>query len=103
MEMSGQAYTPVVLSLAKTPPVTFGKKENWVDPRASVEILEERNPFPLTSLISRGNFLHFFSISFRPYYGAGVDSVFNPLAPEFSLKFYHTLYLKCEYYRNQKR
>ena len=28
---------------------------------------------------------------------------FNPLVPEFSLKFYHTLYLKCEYYRNQKR
>ena len=27
----------------------------------------------------------------------------NILAPEFSLKFQHTLYLKCEYYRNQKR
>ena len=27
----------------------------------------------------------------------------DPLAPEFSLKFLHTLYLKCEYYRNQKR
>ena len=26
-----------------------------------------------------------------------------PLAPEFSLKFQHTLYLKCENYRNQKR
>ena len=29
--------------------------------------------------------------------------VFNPLAPEFSLKFEHILYLKCEYYRNKKR
>ena len=28
---------------------------------------------------------------------------FNPLAPEFSLKFQHILYIKCEYYRNQKR
>ena len=27
----------------------------------------------------------------------------NPLAPEFSLNFQHILYLKCEYYRNQKR
>ena len=31
------------------------------------------------------------------------NSHINPLAPEFSFKFYHTLYLKCEYYRNQKR
>ena len=27
----------------------------------------------------------------------------NPLGPEFSFKFEHTLYIKCEYYRNQKR
>ena len=27
----------------------------------------------------------------------------NPLPPDFSLKFQHILYLKCEYYRNQKR
>ena len=33
----------------------------------------------------------------------GTDWIFNPLAPEFSITFYHTLYLKCEYYRSQKR
>ena len=27
----------------------------------------------------------------------------NPLATEFSFKFWHILYLKREYYRNQKR
>ena len=34
---------------------------------------------------------------------AGMRKELNPLAPEFSLKFKHTLYLQCEYYRNQKR
>ena len=29
--------------------------------------------------------------------------IINPLALEFSLKFEHILYIKCEYYRNQKR
>ena len=32
-----------------------------------------------------------------------LNSLFNPLAPEFSFKFQHILYLKCEYYRKQKR
>ena len=41
--------------------------------------------------------------SFLSHYGPGIDSAFNPLAPEFSLKIQHTLYLKCEYYRNRKR
>ena len=34
---------------------------------------------------------------------AGMRKELNHLAPEFSLKFKHTLYLKFEYYRNQRR
>ena len=33
----------------------------------------------------------------------GPNMVFNPQAPEFSFKFQHTLYIKCEQNRKQKR
>ena len=41
--------------------------------------------------------------SWKPVETQTIWQAINPLALEFSFKFWHILYLKREYYRNQKR